>query len=176
MTDPKARKQVSFLEEDVVKVSGQRYTLLCVVNPDRIEGMAKGSGVCAIKLRGSFDTKEQAQYQAKKVHEMDDSVDTYCVDMYSWLLLPPDNDKIGDVVYGETYLNNLFENVERANKVSQAAFQKRVEAVREEGLDKHLLPEERVKKADMTPEDFKIGDRMPNVHIPPAVGERLPQV
>lgn len=153
-----------FLEEDSVTVNGQKFGLLCVVSPDRVEGQPKGTGKVAIKLRGSFDTIEQAKHHAKKVHKVDSSVNTYCVDLGRWILVPPEDDKIGETVYGEDFLQKLFCGYEEGRKVAKQAFQKRVQDVKRDGLDKHLLPHERIEKDEnLKPEDFRVGSTMPDV-------------
>ncbi len=162
-----SQNTVDFLDEDVVTVNGQKFALLCVVSPEQIEGQPKGSGKVAVKIRGCFDTQEQARHQAAKVHKADSSVTTYCVDMYKWLLVPPEDDKIGETVYGEDFLQKLFKGYEHSRKVAKQAFNKRVDDVKTEGLDKHLLPSERQTKTDLKPEDFRVGSVMPDVDVDP---------
>lgn len=138
-----------FLAEDSVTVPGQRFALLSIVGPDQPQKTDKWG----IKIRGVFSTREEANAHVKRVIEADPLFDVFLVDMYRWLLIPPDRSQIEDVEYQETYLNNLvrghYENQRRAKQI----FEERKQQILMDGLDKHLLPEERVQKpdADVTP-------------------------
>lgn len=162
----KRARTVDFLDEDTVTVTGQKYGLISCISPDHIEGQPKNSGKVALKLRGCFDNVQQAEYQLKKIMRADSSVHTYCVDMYKWLLIPPPEDAVENSVYGEEFLQKLFKGYRKSRAVAKAAFNTRKENVIKDGLDKHLEPDEVITKQDLKPEDFKVGDVMPDVHIP----------
>lgn len=158
-------RTTDFLDEDTVKVTSQHYCLMSFVSPDHVEGQPKGTGKVAVKVRGAFDNIEQAQHHAKKVHRADSSVHTYVVDMYRWILCPPGEDEVENSVYGEEFLQNLFKGYRNSRQVAKAAFAKRTEDVKKDGVDKHLLPEEVVEKGDINVEDLRVGKVMPDVNL-----------
>ena len=166
MADKKVCKEedkIDFLDEDTVQVTGQHYCLLSYLSPDKVDGQPKNTGKVAIKIRGSFDNVDQAKHHCKKLMKADPSVNTYIVDMYRWLLLPADDDAIGETVYGEDFLQSLFAGYKHSKEVAKEAFKKRTNDIKRDGLDKHLLPEEVTPKSDLKPEDLRVGSSMPIV-------------
>lgn len=163
---PPSSEKIDFLDEDTVHVTGQKYALVSFVSPDHVEGQPKGSGKVAVKIRGAFDNIEQAQHHVKKIAKADNSVHTYVVDMYKWLLAPPDTDKIKDQIYHEEFLQNLFKGYKDSRAVAAEAFKKRVDKVKKHGIDEDVDENERMPKKELTPADFKVGDQMPEVDLP----------
>ena len=92
------------LDEDFIKLSGQNFALISVVSPSS----SQKHDVCAMKIRGVFDTKEDAQHHVKRLMQSDSTFDVFLVDMYKWLPIPPDNSKIDDAVYQEDVLNDII--------------------------------------------------------------------
>lgn len=92
------------LDEDFIKLSGQNYALISVVSPSSTQK----HDVCAMKIRGVFDTKEDAQHHVKRLMQSDSTFDVFLVDMYKWLPIPPDSSKIDDKVYQEEMLNEII--------------------------------------------------------------------
>jgi hypothetical protein len=97
-----------------------------------------------IKIRGAFNTKEEATEHVKEIMKADPHFDVYLVDMYKWLLFPPDREAIDDVHYQEEYLEKLIQGHKENQKMAKEYFEARKEAILRDGLDKHLLPEERL--------------------------------
>lgn len=128
------------LNEDAVTVPGQRYALISMVGPEQPQKTEKWG----IKIRGVFATKEEANAHVKEIMESDPMFDVYLVDMYRWLLFPPDRSKIEDVHYQEKYLEDMIRGHYENQKKAKQMFEERKKAVLLEGLDKHLLPEERI--------------------------------
>jgi len=92
------------LDEDFIKLSGQNYALISVVSP----ASNQKHDVCAMKIRGVFDTKEDAQHHVKRLMQSDSTFDVFLVDLYKWLPIPPDNTKIDNHVYQEDALNEII--------------------------------------------------------------------
>lgn len=74
------------VDKDTEKVSGQNYALISVVSP---QGGQKSENIC-LKIKGVFNTLEGANKHAEMLQKIDSTFDIYVVEMYSWLLVPPD--------------------------------------------------------------------------------------
>ena len=74
------------VDKDTEKVSGQNYALISVVSP---QGSQKSENIC-LKIKGVFNTLEDANKHAEMLQKIDSTFDIYVVEMYSWLLVPPD--------------------------------------------------------------------------------------
>jgi hypothetical protein len=103
------------LEQDYTTVPGQIFACLSIVGPDTPQKADK----FGIKIRGAFATRDEAARHAQRLQKEDATFDIYVVDMYKWLLIPPDSDKIDDVHYANEKLDELMAGY-RENQ-SQAA-------------------------------------------------------
>lgn len=74
------------VDKDTEKVSGQNYALISVVSP---QGGQKSENIC-LKIKGVFNTLEDANKHAEMLQKINSTFDIYVVEMYSWLLVPPD--------------------------------------------------------------------------------------
>jgi hypothetical protein len=92
------------LERDYTTVPGQLYALLSVVGPEAPQKNDK----FGIKIRGAFNTRDEASTHAKRLQKEDASFDIYVVDMYQWLLIPPDPSSIEDAHYTNEKLEELM--------------------------------------------------------------------
>ena len=100
------------LEQDYTTVPGQLYACLSVVGPEAPQKNDK----FGIKIRGAFATRDEAASHAKRLQKEDSTFDIYVVDMYKWLLIPPDPLKIEDV----HYQNEKLEEIMSGYKENQA--------------------------------------------------------
>lgn len=135
-------KSSAFLQPDSLTVPGQRYALVSFVGPD--DGLRQKNERLGMKLRGCFATLEEAREHAKRLMDLDSLVDIFVVEMYQWAVVPPDASAIEDVVYRDQLLNDLIQGHVRNQKQAKAVFEQRKQAILAEGLDAHLLPEERI--------------------------------
>jgi len=95
---------MSTLEQDYTTVPGQLYACLSVVGPEAPQKNDK----FGIKIRGAFNSRDEAASHAKRLQKEDATFDIYVVDMYKWLLIPPDPTKIEDVHYTNEKLEELM--------------------------------------------------------------------
>lgn len=103
------------LEQDYTVVPGQLYACISLIGPECPQKNDK----FGLKIRGCFNSREEAASHAKRLQKEDATFDIYVVDMYKWLLIPPDRDRIEDVHYNDTKLEELM-SAYRENQ-SQAA-------------------------------------------------------
>ena len=92
------------LEQDYTTVPGQLYACLSVVGPEAPQKCDK----FGIKIRGAFASRDEAASHAKRLQKEDSTFDIYVVDMYKWLLIPPDPTKIEDVHYTNEKLQEIM--------------------------------------------------------------------
>jgi hypothetical protein len=103
------------LEQDYTTVPGQVYACLSVVGPESPQKNDK----FGIKIRGAFATRDEAANHAKRLQKEDSTFDIYVVDMYKWLLIPPDPSKIEDAHYTNEKLESLMTGY-RENQIMAA--------------------------------------------------------
>lgn len=130
----------SSLSRDCVTVPGQNYALISFVGPD----LPQKSDKFGIKIRGCFNTIDEAKKHVKFIMDSDSVFDVYVVNMYEWLLIPPDNTKIDDVHYQEEYLETMIQTFKQNNLDAKKFFEQRKQDVIRDGIDKHLSEEEKI--------------------------------
>ena len=131
---------MNHLEDDPIGVPGQNFVLLSVVGPNSRQKSEK----CGVKIRGVFATRMEADSHAKKLQKLDPTFDIFCADMGKWLVIPPDPTAIEDQHYAEDYLNTLIQSYKENQAMARQHFEERKRSVMQEGLDKNLLPHERL--------------------------------
>lgn len=106
---------------DYTTVPGQFFACLSIVGPDCPQRTDK----FGIKIRGAFPTRDEAEKHAKRLQKEDATFDIYVVDMYKWLLIPPDRDHIEDVHYANDKLEEIFTKYRDNQRMAAALFEKR---------------------------------------------------
>ena len=106
---------------DYTTVPGQAFACLSIVGPECPQKCDK----FGIKIRGAFATRDEAEKHAKRLQKEDATFDIYVVDMYKWLLIPPDRDSIEDVHYANEKLEEIFTKYRENQRMAAAMFEKR---------------------------------------------------
>ena len=109
------------LEQDYLTVPGQLFACISFVGPDLPQKNEK----LGLKIRGCFATRDEAASHAKRLQKEDAIVDIYVVDMYKWLLIPPDRTQIDDVHYQNDKLEEIFQKYKENQAAAAAVFEKR---------------------------------------------------
>ena len=91
------------VDKDTEKVSGQNYALISIVSPN---GGQKCENIC-LKIKGVFNSLEEANKHAEMLQKIDSTFDIYVVEMYSWLLMPPDP-KLIEQKHVDSKLNEII--------------------------------------------------------------------
>ena len=94
---------VDYLQADTIQIPGQRYALISIVSPSSNQK----NDTCGVKIRGVFETVEEANIQAKKLSKLDPLFDVFLVEMYKWLPVPPNKEMIENQEYQDDVLNNI---------------------------------------------------------------------
>jgi len=93
-----------YLEQDYTVVPGQLFACLSIVGPECPQKADK----FGIKIRGAFATRDEAANHAKRLQREDPIFDIYVVDMFKWLLIPPDPAMIEDAHYTNEKLEEIM--------------------------------------------------------------------
>lgn len=118
------------LEQDLTTVPGQLFALISLVGPD----LPQKNDKFGLKIRGCFQTKDEAAAHAKRLQKEDGTFDIYVVDMYKWLLIPPNRDAIEDVHYQEEKLEEIMSKYRESQRAAAAMFEKRKKEMMEKPL------------------------------------------
>jgi len=125
------------LEQDYTTVPGQIYACLSVVGPEAPQKNDK----FGIKIRGAFNSRDEAAAHAKRLQKEDSTFDIYVVDMYKWLLIPPDPLQIEDAHYADEKLEELMAGYKENQAQAAAMFAERkrdMAAVKAPGSDTYF--------------------------------------
>ena len=109
------------LEQDYTTVPGQLYACISLVGPD----LPQKNDKFGLKIRGAFATRDEAANHAKRLQREDATFDIYVVDMYKWLLIPPDRDHIDDVHYNDEKLEELMSKYRENQALAAKMFEER---------------------------------------------------
>jgi|TARA_B110000858_G_C17791483_1_gene470146 hypothetical protein len=115
------------LETDYTTVPGQIFACLSVIGPEAPQKNDK----FGIKIRGAFSTRDEAANHAKRLQKEDPTFDIYVVDMYKWLLIPPDSSKIEDVHYTNEKLEEIMSGYKENQAQAARMFQERKQGMAE---------------------------------------------
>ena len=109
------------LETDYTTVPGQVFACLSIIGPEAPQKNDK----FGIKIRGAFSTRDEAANHAKRLQKEDPTFDIYVVDMYKWLLIPPDPSAIEDVHYTNEKLEEIMVGYKENQSQAARMFQER---------------------------------------------------
>lgn len=113
------------LTQDYTTVPGQIFACLSVVGPEAPQKNAK----FGIKIRGAFANRDEAANHAKRLQKEDPTFDIYVVDMYKWLLIPPDPTAIEDTHYTNDKLEEIMVGYRENQAQAARLFQERKDAM-----------------------------------------------
>lgn len=109
-----------YLEKDTYRVAGQNYGIISIVSPSSNQKYDK----IAIKFKGCFNTYEEAKEQAKKLHKMDTTFDIHVIELYSWIVIPPERDNLNEVHYDNEVLDSIITEHVKQQDLAKVEFEK----------------------------------------------------
>ena len=150
------------LEQDYTTVPGQLFACLSVVGPECPQKNDK----FGIKIRGAFNSRDEAASHAKRLQKEDATFDIYVVDMYKWLLIPPDATAIEDVHYTNEKLEELMSGYKENQAMAAKMFAERKRDMMESPNDTYIKPGDENSRFYTKPDE-------PPISHPAEVLERL---
>ena len=150
------------LEQDYTTVPGQLFACLSVVGPECPQKNDK----FGIKIRGAFNSRDEAASHAKRLQKEDATFDIYVVDMYKWLLIPPDATAIEDVHYTNEKLEELMTGYRENQQMAAKMFADRKRDMMESPTNTYIKPGDENSKFYTKPDE-------PPISHPAEVLERL---
>ena len=154
------------LEQDYTTVPGQLYACISLVGPDCPQKNDK----FGLKIRGAFNTRDEAASHAKRLQKEDATFDIYVVDMYKWLLIPPDRDHIEDTHYNDEKLEEIMTKYRENQAMAAKMFEERKRDMMAKPLEGTETPF--IKPGDENSKFYSKPDEPPISH-PAEVLERL---
>jgi hypothetical protein len=140
------------LEQDYTVVPGQLYACLSVVGPECPQKNDK----FGIKIRGAFNSREEAASHAKRLQKEDGTFDIYVVDMYKWLLIPPDPAAIEDTHYTNEKLEELMTGYKENQSMAAKMFEERKRDMMTSGTNNFIKPGDENSKFYTKPDEAPI--------------------
>ena len=111
-----------------LQIHGQNYALISVVSPES----RQKNDLCGVKIRGVFNTIDEANAQAKRIQGADPTFDVFLVELYKWLPIPPNIDHIENKEYQDEVLNTLVkEHYNEQNRAKEFFEQRKSEMMKE---------------------------------------------
>jgi len=119
------------LATDPIKVPGQNWACVSFVSPT---GNQKNSSI-GMKIRGVFDTRDEATAYVQRLIRLDPVFDIYVCDMYNWCLVPPDPEHIADQTYQDETLNSIIGEYRKNQIYAKEHFEERKREMMEQAAD-----------------------------------------
>jgi 5'-deoxynucleotidase YfbR-like HD superfamily hydrolase len=96
------------------------------------------TNVRGIKIRGSFNTQEEAELRAKNLREFDPSHDVFVGQVGMWMPFDPDAYKTGNVQYLENELNDLMHEKIKNESEAKNEFEERIKKTKEKAIEENI--------------------------------------
>lgn len=107
------------------KVAGQKFVLLSFIGPDA----RQKCDVLGLKVRGSYDSEDDARQAAKRLQTIDPNFDILIGKVGVWLPWAPDAQNVPDQVYQNETLDNMIRKHNEEIEKSKMFFEQRKAAM-----------------------------------------------
>jgi hypothetical protein len=96
------------------------------------------TSVRGLKVRGVFNTQEEAEMRCKKLREQDPNHDIYVGPMGIWIPYDPDAYKTGRIEFMEEELNQLHHEKLKNEAEAKIAFEQRVKETKRKAIEENI--------------------------------------
>jgi hypothetical protein len=111
---------MSLHDIDSIRSGDFQFCVISIVERDPTrQRLETPEGCIGVKVRGAFATRKECEEHIEKLGQLDTENDMYVVDMYKFLMLPPDKDNI-ETKYREEYLQDLFSTYKESQETAHA--------------------------------------------------------
>ena len=114
-----------YLDEDTIHVAGQKFAIISIVH-------SQTESFSAIKIKGVFETFDEANNWIKnRIMKINSETmyDTYVVDLYKWLMIPPPTNDIENQNYANQQLNLMMKAHKEEQTLAQQVFEERKQSL-----------------------------------------------
>ena len=103
------KAEIDYLTEDPV-ITGQKFVCVSFLKPSQLEEKyrPKDLSVCGFKVRGSYDTYEEAQARCDWLRSIDNNHNIYIAEVGKWCPFEDNPEKAKNSEYMNKDLNNLM--------------------------------------------------------------------
>jgi len=121
--------KVDYLDEDPV-ITSQKYCVISVLTPKNFKDVDEKSSMYTFKVRGAYETVEEAQKRIQFLNSIDPNVNIYLAEVGKWCPFDDDPEKAKDAVYKDEELNRLMKGYkENQEKAKEHFHQRKAEMV-----------------------------------------------
>tara|TARA_B100001094_G_C17968127_1_gene688899 strand:+ start:252 stop:926 length:675 start_codon:yes stop_codon:yes gene_type:complete len=114
--------------------------------------------VRGVKVRGSYDTLQEAQSKAKKLQQNDKGFNVYVGQVGFWLPWDPNPHNIESQEYAESELNTLVKKYKENQDKKDQHFQENIEYARDQASLAKKEPEKSIENNDSNTENKPVND------------------
>jgi len=119
------------------------YKTFCEKNEDALNLQfnrehAFQTSVRGLKIRGSFNTQEEAEMHCKKLRDTDPNHDIFVGPVGTWIPWDPDAYKTGRVEFMEEELNQLHKEKLKNEELAKQAFDNRVKEAKKKAIRENI--------------------------------------
>ena len=128
-------EKIDYLTEDKPIVN-QKFVCLSFLSPEGISNCK----IRGLKVRGVYDTYEDATERAKELRDMDKHFHVFVGEVGKWLPWDPEPDSknVKDAEYAETELNNLMKSYMKNQKAAKKFEEERKSQLLEKSVQENL--------------------------------------
>ena len=116
--------KVDYLDEDPV-ISSQKYCVISVLTPKSFSDVDEKNSMYTFKVRGSYETVEEAQKRIQFLNSLDPNVNIYLAEVGKWCPFDDDPEKAKDSVYKDEELNRLMKGYKDNQEKGKQFFEQR---------------------------------------------------
>ena len=96
------------------------------------------TSVRGLKLRGSYNTQEEAELRCKKIRDLDPNHDIFVGPVGIWMPWDPDSYKTGRVEFMEDELNQLHKEKMLNEQKAKEDFEKRIKDTKKKAIEENI--------------------------------------
>ncbi len=149
------------LLKDNIRVPKQEFACVSFIAP----GLRQKNDSIGLKIKGCFETLEQAQEHAADLMKEDSTFDVYAVEMYNWLLVPPDPKAMENQIYHDERLNTLVHEHLLEQEVAKREFDLRKDLLmKNKDVNKDLLAAQLGVEGEYTPSELVAALENSSIH------------
>ena len=156
-------KAIDYLMEDPI-IPGQLWACLSFLSPETL----KNCNVRAIKIRGVFSTRKEAEAKAKELSKLDPDFHIFVGEVGKWLPWDPDATSVEDQRYNEPIVQDIMKKYKENQKKGAAAENYRKEQMREKAIEeeaKKLQNKSRRERMKQKINDKKLKKEIENLEV-----------